>query len=229
MEPDARLGPAEVAGIIATVAEGLGEPVTLVGNDSGGAYSQIAVAEHGARVRAMALTSCETPYDEWPPAPFDGLPALARDPEALGAALAALRDPEVRAAPVAFGLLHKRPLDPPEAADSYALPASSDPGVLRDVAKVMASASTAPVVAAARKLIAEATIPIHLVWSSEDAVFPVDHARRYAAELRHGSIDVIDDSYSFTPEDQPATLAALLADFAGSQSGGKVPAGTSPG
>ncbi len=116
MDPDADLGPEGVAALIADVAERLDlAGRTLVGNDSGGAYSQIALARHGdrlaERVSRLVLTSCETPYDEWPPEPFDGLPAAAADPEALGQLLSALEDPAVRALPVAYGLLTKHPLD----------------------------------------------------------------------------------------------------------------------
>lgn len=218
MEPEADLSPTAVAGLIVSALEGLDlRRATLVGNDSGGAYSQIALAEHGerlaGRVSNLVLTSCETPYDEWPPEPFDGLPEAARDPATLGKLLAALEDPAVRAIPVAYGLLLKHPTES-EASDSYALPAGRDGGVLHDVAKVMSSASTAPVRAAGEHLIADCDLPVKLIWSSEDEVFPLAHAERYAAALRHGSLVQIDDSYSFTPEDQPAAVAAAIRSFA---------------
>lgn len=96
MDAGADLGPAGVAGLIADAVERLNlDAVTLVGNDSGGAYSQIALARHGdrlaGRVSGLVLTSCETPYDEWPPPPFDGLPAAATDPDTLGQLLGALQ------------------------------------------------------------------------------------------------------------------------------------------
>lgn len=218
MEPDADLSPRGVAGLIASALEGLDlQGATLVGNDSGGAYSQIALAKHGRRigerVSRLVLTSCETPYDEWPPVPFDGLPEAARDLEALGQLLAALEDPAVRALPVAYGLLLKHPIEP-EVSDAYALPAGRDKGVLHDVAKVMSSASTAPVRAAGEHLIADCDLPVRLIWSSEDEVFPLAHAERYAAALRRGTLVQIDDSYSFTPEDQAAAVAAAIRSFA---------------
>jgi pimeloyl-ACP methyl ester carboxylesterase len=217
MGAEADLSPAGIAGLIAAAAEGLDlRQMTLVGNDSGGAYSQIALAQHGAlhkRVSRLVLTSCETPYDEWPPKPFDGLPAAASDPQALGQLLAALEDPAVRALPVAYGLLAMHPLEP-EVSDSYALPASRDEGVLRDVAKAMSSATTTPVRAAGEHLIAHSDLPTLLIWSSEDEVFPLVHAERYAGALRNGSLVQIDNSYSFTPEDQPAAVAAAIRSFA---------------
>ena len=217
MGAEADLSPAGVAGLIAAAAEGLDlRQMTLVGNDSGGAYSQIALAQHGdlgKRVSRLVLTSCETPYDEWPPKPFDGLPAAASDPQGLGQLLAALEDPAVRALPVAYGLLAKHALEP-EVSDSYALPASRDEGVLRDVAKAMSSASTDPVRAAGEQLIEHSDLPTLLIWSSEDEVFPLAHAERYAGALRNGSLVQIEDSYSFTPEDQPTAVAAAIRSFA---------------
>jgi len=48
-------------------------------------------------------------------------------------------------------------------------------------------------------------------WPSEDRVFPIAHAERYAASLADGRVVRIDDAYSFTPEDQPVALAAAIA------------------
>jgi pimeloyl-ACP methyl ester carboxylesterase len=215
MSPGADLSPLGVAGLIAATLERLDlSAATLVGNDSGGAYSQIALARHGrqtaGRVAGLVLTSCETPYDEWPPAPFDGLPEAARDPAVLGQLFAALEDPAARTAPVAYGHLLKHPT---EASDSYALPASRDEGVLRDVAKAMASATTAPVRTAGETLIAHHELPTLLIWSEEDEVFPIEHAARYADELADARLARITDSYSFTPEDRPEAVAAAIRSF----------------
>ena len=219
MDADADLSPGGVGALIADVVEQLElDEATLVGNDSGGAYSQIALAEQderiGDRISRLVLTSCETPYDEWPPPPFDGLRAAARDPELLGRLLGALEDPAIRATPPAYGLLLKRPIEV-EVSDSYALPASRDKGVLHDVAKAMASASTAPVRAAGEQLISSSDLLVQLIWSSEDEVFPIAHAERYASALKRGELVRIDDAFSFTPEDQPDAVAEAIRDFAG--------------
>ncbi len=214
LAPEADLG-AEACG--ALVAEALAaldlDDVTLVGNDSGGAYSQIALARSPERAARLVLTSCETPYDEFPPEPFDGLPAAAADPAVLGQLLGALEDPEVRKLPVAFGLLAKHPLDL-AVSDSYALPCARDPEVLRDTAKVMAGAATAVVRRAGETLIERWDKPTLLVWSREDPVFPLEHARRYAAALKRADLVEVEDCFSFTPEDQPAAVAAAIAAFA---------------
>ncbi len=212
-DPGARLDAEDCGALISAALEALDlRDVTLVGNDSGGAYSQIAVSRRPERVARLVLTSCETPYDEFPPPPFDGLPAAARDPRALGQLLGALEDPEVRKLPVAFGLLVKHPLDA-AVSDSYALPCLRDPELLRDTAKVMAGASTATVHAAGATLIGAWRKPVLFVWSRQDPVFPIEHARRYAAALPQAALVEVDDCFSFTPEDQPAALAGAIGSF----------------
>ena len=215
MPQGADLGPDGIAALIASVLEQLElANVTLVGNDSGGAYSQIAVARHTDRVGRLVLTSCETPYDSWPPAQFDHLRIIARDPELLRQAAEGLRDPEFRRS--AYGAaagITKHPVAD-EVVDSYALPGCCDPEVLRDVAVVMSSASTAAVRSAGQRLIQGPPLPVLLVWSREDSVFPLAHAERYAQALPASTLVVIDDAYSFTPEDQPALVAQAIRHFA---------------
>jgi pimeloyl-ACP methyl ester carboxylesterase len=218
MRPDADLSPTGVAIAIVEAVEQLDlKEATLVGNDSSGAYSQIALAQHGdrlaERISRLVLTSSETVYDDWPPPPFDGLPAAARDPKLLGQLLGGLEDPAIRATPPAYGLLLKHSVEP-EVSDSYALPACRDSAVLRDVAKAMATASTEPIRMAGETLIAKSELPILLIWSSEDEVFPLAHAKRYAGALKHGELVRIDDACSFTPEDQPGPVAAAIGRFA---------------
>lgn len=210
MAPDADLSPTGCGALIAGMLDALDlRDVTLVGNDSGGAYSQIATAAHPDRVARLVLNSCETPYDAFPPPPFDGLPAIARDSAALGQLFEALRDRAVRAAPVAFGLLIKHPIDD-LVSDSYALPCLADPDVLRDTAKVMSSARSAPVHAAGHALIARFDRPVVFAWGPEDQVFPIAHAERYAQALADAEVVAIPDAYSFTPEDQPRALADAI-------------------
>jgi pimeloyl-ACP methyl ester carboxylesterase len=212
---DADLSATGVGALVAAALDALeATDATLVGNDSGGAYSQIAVLQTPRRVARLVLNSCETPYDAFPPPPFDGLPQAAASPARLGALLGALRDPAVRRSPAAYGWLIEHPIDD-AAFDSYVLPCLEDAAVLRDTCKVMAGASTAAVHAAGRQLIASFRAPVLFAWGTEDRVFPIAHAERYAVALADGRVFRIEAAYSFTPEDQPARLAAAIAAFAG--------------
>jgi pimeloyl-ACP methyl ester carboxylesterase len=188
--------------------------VTLVGNDSGGAYSQIAAAKAAPGVvRRLVLNSCETPYDDFPPAAFAGLKQAAESAETLGRALQVLRNREFRDSPQGYGFLAKRPI-PNDVSDSYALPVLSDPRILRDAAKVMQSANAADVATAGAVLAERFHGPVLFVLSEEDKFFPLANARRYASALRNARVELVTDAFSFTPEDQPEQLAKLLPAFA---------------
>ncbi|HST55052.1 MAG TPA: alpha/beta hydrolase [Solirubrobacteraceae bacterium] len=214
LDEHADLSAAGCGALIADALEALElTDVTLIGNDSGGAYSQIATAARPERVAKLVLNSCETPYDSFPPPPFDGLPAAAADPAVLEQLFGALRDRAIRATPPAYGLLIKHPIDD-VVSDSYALPCLHDAGVLRDTAKVMSGASTEQVHQAGSRLIEHFDRPVLFAWSPEDRVFPVEHAQHYANALRSGHVELIEDAYSFTPEDQPERLAGAIATFA---------------
>ncbi|HEY2387336.1 MAG TPA: alpha/beta hydrolase [Candidatus Binatia bacterium] len=211
---DADLTPAGCGALIADAIDALGlDDVTLVGNDSGGCYSQVATAARPRRIGRLVLNSCETLYDEFPPEPFTSLPLAAANVELLGQMLSGLEDRAARHTPAAYGLLWKRPVDD-RVTDTYALPCLRSREVLRDVAKVMSSASSAPLHEAGRKLVAAFRRAVRFAWSPEDRVFPIAHAERYASELADGRVGTIDDAYSFTPEDQPLRLAELIDGWA---------------
>ncbi len=55
--------------------------------------------------------------------------------------------------------------------------------------------------------------PVLLVWARDDRFFPLDHARRLTALLPNASLQYIEDSYTFVPEDQPQALSAAIRAF----------------
>jgi len=213
LRPDAPLDPDGCGRLLADLVAALDlSDATLVGNDSGGAYSQCAVAQAPARFGRLVLNSCETPYDPFPPPQFAFLVAAAgKGPDTLKRALEPLRDRAIRGNPAAFGSLIKHGIDD-ETSDTYALPILVDQGVLHDATKAFHAASQAYVEAAAAKLIASWSRPVLFVWSPEDRFFPLENARRYAAALPDARVGLVDNAYSFTPEDQPERLARLIAE-----------------
>jgi pimeloyl-ACP methyl ester carboxylesterase len=213
VDPDADLTPPGCGAIIVDVIEALGlDDVTLVGNDSGGAYSQIGVAARPQRIGRLVLASCETPDDVFPPPPFTGLPKAAQSTGFLKQAMQGLRTREGRMRPEAFGYLAKHPIEE-IVFDAYALPAIEDDRILHDIAKAMRSASETHVQQAGKILTATFRKPVLMAWATDDPVFPLAHARAYAAKFADAQVELIDDAFSFTPEDQPERLAALIAAF----------------
>src|SRR5437870_3014982 len=71
------------------------EDVTLVGNDTGGALSQITAAEHPKRVGRIVLTNCDA-YENFPPPEFKMLMMLPKVPGAMFAMYQGLRLHAVR-------------------------------------------------------------------------------------------------------------------------------------
>ena len=53
--------------------------MTIVGNDSGGAMSQVLVTRHPERIGRLVLTNCDT-HENFPPGIFKTMPPLAKLP-----------------------------------------------------------------------------------------------------------------------------------------------------
>jgi pimeloyl-ACP methyl ester carboxylesterase len=110
-----------------------------------------------------------------------------------------------------FGALAKRPVEP-EVLDSYALPAVTSGDVRRDLARFMAGLDKRHTLEAAERLPAFDK-PAVIAWSREDRFFPPDHGERLAELLPQGRLEWIEDSRTFSPEDQPARVAELVASL----------------
>ena len=209
MPPDADLSPPAMADLIADAIEALElDDVTLVGNDTGGAICQIVVTRRPERIGALALTSCDA-FDNFPPKLMKPIMPLLSHAAPLRATLAPARARAVQRA--IFGALAKRPVEP-EVLDSYALPAVTSGDVRRDLARFMAGLDKRHTLEAAERLPAFDK-PAVIAWSREDRFFPSDHGERLAELLPQGRLEWIEDSRTFSPEDQPARVAELVASL----------------
>ena len=209
MAPDADLSPPAVADLIADAIEALElDDVTLVGNDTGGAICQIVVTRRPERIGALVLTSCDA-FDNFPPKLMKPIMPLLSHAALLRATLAPARARAVQRA--IFGALAKRPVEP-EVLDSYALPAVTSGDVRRDLARFMAGLDKRHTLEAAERLPAFDR-PALIAWSREDRFFPPDHGERLAELLPQGRLEWIEDSRTFSPEDQPARVAELVASL----------------
>ena len=203
------------------------DDVTVVGNDTGGAMTQVLVTEHPERIGRMVLTSCDA-FEAFPPKLFVPIVrAGSAGPAAVKAMLAPMRVAAMRRTPLGYGFTAKHGI-PDDITESWVTPALTNKDVRRDIAKLCRGIRPAVTLDAAAKLPAFRK-PVLLAWAKEDKFFPPSLAERLAATLPDSRLEWVEDSYAFVPEDQPARLAELLVDFAGSHAGGKVPAGTSPG
>ena len=207
--PEADLSPTGLADLIADAIGALGlEQPTLVGNDSGGALSQIAVSRHPDLVSRLVLTSCDA-YDEFPPRFFEVVLWPARFPAISRALFTPMRIRALRETPIAFGWLMHSKLDE-RAGDSYVLPALTDRAAAVDFARFMRMLDGSYTMAAIEKLRSYER-PVLIAWSRDDRFF---HAgERLAADIPNARLEWIEDARTFSMEDQPERLAELIAGF----------------
>ncbi|HEU4707270.1 MAG TPA: alpha/beta hydrolase [Solirubrobacterales bacterium] len=209
MSPDADLSPPGVARLIADFLDELGlEDVTIVGNDSGGAISQILVANHPGRIGRLVLTNCDT-HENFPPGIFKAMPPLAKLPGGMLFLSAPFRIPAV--ARRAFKPFAGTKI-PDDLVASWMRPATSDSGVMRDAKKFTAGMNKRHTLAAAEKL-RTTQIPLRLLWAPGDKYFPIKYAERLAGEVKDAEIVQIPDAKTFVPLDQPQRVAEEIAAF----------------
>jgi pimeloyl-ACP methyl ester carboxylesterase len=212
MNPDADLSPPGIARIIADFLAKLElEDVTIVGNDSGGAMSQVLVTTYPDRIGRLALTNCDT-HENFPPGMFKAMPPLAKLPGGMFLLSAPFRVEAI--ARRAFAPLAKTKI-PDDLVASWMEPAKTDSAVLRDAAKVTAGMNKRYTLAAAEKL-RGSQLPIRLLWAPGDRYFPISFAERLASETGNAEIVRIENAKTFVPLDQPQRVADEIAEFAGS-------------
>ena len=206
------LRPPALAGMIADALEALDlHDVVLVGNDTGGALTQITAANRPERIGAFVLTSCDA-FDNFPPPLFRIALAPAKVPGVIPVAFGGLRLRRLRRLPIAFGWLTNEPIDA-DAEDSYVLPVLTRGEIRRDVRGVLGGLDPAHTLDAATKLTGWDK-PALVAWSAEDKFFPREHAERLATLIPDARLEWIEGARTFSPEDRPERLAELIRDFA---------------
>jgi pimeloyl-ACP methyl ester carboxylesterase len=211
MKPDADLTPYGIADLIAGFLERLDlNDVTIVGNDSGGAMSQVLVTRHPERIGRLVLTNCDT-HENFPPGMFKAFPPIAKVPGALKALMTPFRSGAV--ARNAFKPFAKTTI-PPDLIESWSAPGVKGkvPGVWRDLKKVSIGMDKRYTLEAAEKL-GRSELPLLLAWAPQDSYFPLKYAERLAGEVPNARLVQIPDAKTFVPLDQPQRLADEIAGF----------------
>ncbi len=209
MNPGADLTPPGVAATIAGFLDALDlEDVTIVGNDSGGAMSQVLVTRHPQRIGRLVLTNCDT-HENFPPGIFKAMPPLAKLPGGMTALSAPFRIGAI--ARGAFRPFAKTTI-PAELIASWMRPATKDAGIMRDLRKVTAGMHRRYTLEAAEKL-RGSELPILFAWAPGDKFFPISYAERLAGEVKNARIVEIPGAKTFVALDQPQRLAEEIAGF----------------
>jgi pimeloyl-ACP methyl ester carboxylesterase len=211
LAPSADRSPRGMAHLIADFLEAMElEEVTLVANDTGGAIAQLLVTERPDRIERLVLTPCDC-YENFLPPDFRPLQWAARVPGALTAFAQPMRLAKVRRSRLGFGLLTKRSI-PDEITWGWLEPSLGDPAIRRDTIGLLRGIDKRDTLAAAQKL-RSFDRPTLLAWAREDVVFKLRFAERLARDIPGARLELIEDSRSFVPEDQPERLAELIGAF----------------
>ena len=210
LAPGADLSPGGVGAMIGDLLEALDlHDVTVLANDSGGAFTQVFMASGhpaSARVRALVLAAVDA-LELFPPKAFRGLEPLGR--ARFGPALLA----RVLGAAGPRRLLYRavaRAGIPEALTADWVEPLRTDPAILRDLTKVLSHHHRRWTLDAAGRL-GGFHGPVLLVWPPRDPFFPPDLAVRLAACFRDARIAWLDGTRVFLQWDRPDALAELVA------------------
>jgi len=217
LNPGADLSPPGLAKIIADFLEELDlRDVTLVGNDTGGALSQLVAVHHPDRLGRLVLTPCDA-YENFLPPMFRPLQVLARIPGAVFVVGQTLRPRAARRLPFAYGWLAKRPI-PDDLSDAWMAPLLGDSRIRREIATILKGISSRYTLEAAKRF-GEFTKPVLIAWAPEDRFFKLRYAERMVGAFPDARLERIEDSLTFVPLDQPERTASLIAAFASKAAG----------
>ena len=173
----------------------------LVGHGFGGGVAQSIAVRHGARVSHLCLVD-SIAFDRWP----------------------------IRRLRVSRALLPLGPIVPPtfmisrlrhevergygdraravRSIDIYVRPFTNADGIAALSAAVKGIARTDPDVHAR---LSSLDLPASVVWGRRDHLLPLDTARALAERIPRAALEVIDDGYHFTPEENPRQVADAIA------------------
>lgn len=211
----ADLSPAGVADLVVEFLDRLElQDVTLVGFDTGGAIAQLVVSRHPDRLARLVLVACDA-FENFPPGlPGKTITLAARMPGGINAALQPLRWRPMRRLPVSFGWMSNRPV-PDDMMDSWLRPALQQAGVRRDLARLLNAVDPKDLLEAATKFGAFEH-PVLVVWAKDDRVMAAAHGPRLAEAFPNARLEIVADSGTLIPIDQPAELARLITEFVAS-------------
>jgi pimeloyl-ACP methyl ester carboxylesterase len=200
------------ARMIGEFATALGlDRVDLVGNDSGGAISQIFAARNPGRLRSLTLTNCDV-HDGWPPEAI--LPNIdaARSGTLAGAFEHLLRNPD--AARARFARTYADPtVFTDEVIRLYFEPILQN-AQRRDAFHRYFLGFDSRHTVAIEPLLRELRVPTLIVWGLDDIFFPVKWAHWLRSTIP-GALPVVEvpGAKLFFAEDRPEALIGPLRDF----------------
>ena len=208
MNRDADLTPPGQARIIANFMAALDlRDVTIVANDTGGALTQIVIANHPERIKRVVLTNCDA-YENFLPKVFWPFQALGWIP---GATWLVVQMERLRVSRWACLWVVCREPTEDSLRRSFGAPARNG-GVRRDLNKVMRGIHSKHTMKAAKSF-GDFDRPVLLAWGDKCWFFGRRYAERLAADFPNARIEPIPGSGTFVSMDRPDELSRAIIAF----------------
>lgn len=185
------------------------DDVTLVGNDSGGAISQVVAMNHPERLGRVVLTNCDM-YDDFPPKIFGYFNLLPYLPGGMSITARALKIRAFWGLPFVFGLLANE-VDAVKI-DRWADAMLASEQVRRDARKVLKGFGP-DVTNQAAAALRSTKLPFLVAWGADDKAFKPALAERFCAEVPTARLVMIENCKTLVCWDQPERLAELISEF----------------
>ena len=208
--PDrSRLTPEDLADALAQVLEQVGDgPALVLGNDTGGALSQLLVARHPQLVGGLVLAGCEV-LDHFPPPAFAPFFAAARGRRSFRAFVRLFAVPAALAEPGPLNVFSRRGLGRDYVRELLA-PALTDDAILDDTRAFVRACRPASLLRGSAGLSV-----VHgrsaVVWPRHDPLFTPRDGRR-AAALLDTEVTWAPGARTFVPVDRPDLVAEAVAE-----------------
>ncbi|WP_234878969.1 alpha/beta fold hydrolase [Mycobacteroides salmoniphilum] len=208
MNPGADLSPRGVAGLIRELIETLDlDNVTIVATDTGGAITQLLLADGCDRIGQVVLTPVDS-FDNFLPKSIRVLQYWARTP---GTDFV-LRPYALKTVQRIVGkTLAKFPI-PDEILGEWVRPLLDQQGIRRDLRTFLRGIDYRDTLAAAETL-RTFDKPVLLLWPRKLPFFPFTHAQRWVQLLPNAKLVEVPDSYTFVSEDQPELMVKEIEAF----------------
>ena len=209
--PEADLSVDGLARAVVDLIQHLGlDQVTIVGNDSGGAISQVIAANYPEQLARVVLTNCDM-YDDFPPKLFAYFNLLPHIPGGLKITGHALKIRAFWGLPFVFGRL-ANVVDGTKI-DRWADALLADDRVRADARKVLLGFGPDVTNKAAAQL-KDTELPILVAWGEDDRAFKPTLAERFVSEVPSAELCWIKNCKTLVCWDQPEKLAELIHEFA---------------
>jgi pimeloyl-ACP methyl ester carboxylesterase len=187
--------------------------VTLVGNDTGGGLCLATIgASHSAvsRIARLVLTNCDS-YEHFPPEGFAKITQIcAKKPKLGGFILKMLSTGRGRRF-----FINSVCATPPSASTSAAIFEcfGKNKAVVREAVAFSATIEPSVTLETAHAIPAFSK-PVLIAWGDQDeALFPMSHAERLAADFSNAKLKVIPGAKAYVMVDKPKELASEIAAF----------------